>query len=253
VPRAGAGAARRSCARSTASRWHLTNQGDSWQAAGLDPAATDGILDLDVRAESLDAVRGDGIAVSDALAGHVAVRIGRILHARLADATPARLPVVAIYHRANGIGDVVRPRSLALTHAAAALDSAVFVAEGGEPAVARGLDAIARAVPTAVVRSRAAYLHDFTAQGQEDAKAQWVIVALMIAVAALAAFNTGALAAAERRRELVLARLDSGTRGQVIGSLTLEALVTTLAGIGVGAAAALVGRARLTALAGLRE
>ena len=126
------------------------------------------------------------------------MRIGRILHARLADATPARLRVVAIYHRANGIGDVVLPRSLALTHAAAALDSAVFVADGGDPAVARGLDAIARAVPTAVVRSRAAYLHDVTAQGEENAKAQWVIVALMIAVSAMAAFNTGALAAAER-------------------------------------------------------
>jgi putative ABC transport system permease protein len=275
---------------------HLTNQGDSWQAAGLDPVATHGTLDLDVRAGSLDAVRGDGIAVSDSLAGHGGVRIGRILPARLADATPARLRVVAIYHRANGIGDVVLPRSLALTHAAAALDSAVFVADGGDAAVARGLDAIARAAPTAVVRSRAAYLHDVTAQGQENARAQWVIVALMIAVSTMAAFNTGALAAAERRRELVLARLGGATRGQVIRSLTLEALVTTLAGIGVGVAVvlaslarvgddpsggplaipwgqaglvvagaaalgligtlvptALVGRARLTALAGLRE
>jgi putative ABC transport system permease protein len=94
----------------------------------------------------------------------------------------------------------------------------------------------------------------------------------------------------------VLARVSGATRRQVIGSLTLEAIVTTLAGIAVGVAvalaalvrarddptggplvipwdqaglivagavalgligtlvpAALVGRARLTALAGLRE
>jgi putative ABC transport system permease protein len=112
----------------------------------------------------------------------------------------------------------------------------------------------------------------------------------------MAAFNTGAMAAAERRRELVLARLGGATRRQVIASLTLETIVTTLAGIAVGVAvvlaslarvgddpsggplvvpsaqaglivagavalgligtllpAALVGRARLTALAGLRE
>jgi putative ABC transport system permease protein len=112
----------------------------------------------------------------------------------------------------------------------------------------------------------------------------------------MAAFNTGTLAAAERRRELVLARLAGATRRQVIGSLTIEATVTTLTGIAVGAAvalasvarvgddpaggpltipwgqaglvlagaaavgltgtlipAALAGRARLTALAGLRE
>jgi hypothetical protein len=44
----------------------------------------------------------------------------------------------------------------------------------------------------------------------------------------------------------------------VIASLTLEATVTTLSGIAVGligtlVPAALVGRARLTALAGMRE
>jgi putative ABC transport system permease protein len=274
----------------------LTHQGDSWDAAGLDPAATRGTLDLDVRAGSLDAVRGNGIAVSDTLAGDGGVSLGRVLHARLADATPARLRVVAIYHRANGIGDIVLAREPALAHAAAALDSAVFVAAGRDAEVARGLDAIVRAVPTAVVRSAAAYLGDVRAQRQETARAQWVIVALMIAISVMAAFNTGAMAAAERRRELVLARLCGAARAQVIGSLILESLLTTLAGIAVGIAvaltslagagsdpnggplvvpwgqaslvlgggfllgligtllpAALVGRARLTALAGLRE
>jgi putative ABC transport system permease protein len=151
-------------------------------------------------------------------------------------------------------------------------------------------------VPSAVVRSRAQYLDDIRTQGQDNAHAQWVIVALMIAIAVMAAFNTGTLAAAERRRELVLARLAGATRRQVIASSTLEATVTTLTGIAIGIAvavaslarvghdpsggplaipwgqaglvvagaaavgllgtlvpAALVGRARLTAPAGLRE
>jgi putative ABC transport system permease protein len=222
----------------------LTHQGDSWAAAGLDPAATRGTLDLDVRSGSLDAVHGTGIAVSDTLADHGA-GLGRVLHARLADATPARLRVVAGYHRANGLGDVVLPRELALAHATAAVDSAVFVASGRDPEVARRLDAIARAVPSAVVRSRAAYLDDVSAQGQENARAQWVIVALMIGIAVMAAFNTGAMAAADRRRELVLARLGGATRRQVIGSLTVEAIVTTLAGIAVGAAVTLASLARV--------
>ena len=195
----------------------------------------------------------------------------------------------------NGLGDVVMPRELALAHAAAALDSAVFVSARG-PGVARRLGAIVRAVPTAVLRSRAAYLADVKAQGQENARAQWVIAALMILIAVMAAFNTGAIAAAERRGELVLARLAGATRGQVIRALTLESLLTTLAGIAAGIAvvlaslagagsdpsggplvvpwdqaalvlaggillgligtllpAALLGRAPLTALAGMRE
>jgi putative ABC transport system permease protein len=222
---------------------HLTHDGESWDAAGLDPAARR-ILDLDVRAGSLDAVRGKGIAVSETLADHGGVRLGRVLRARMADATPARLQVVAIYHRANGIGDIVLPRELALAHATAALDSAVFVAGGSDPEVTRGLDAIVRDVPTAVIRSRAEYLGDVTVQGQDTAKAQWVIVALMIAISVMAAFNTGTMAAAERRHELVLARLGGATRRQVIGSLTLEAIVTTLAGIAIGIAVALASLAR---------
>jgi putative ABC transport system permease protein len=274
----------------------LTHDGESWDAAGLDPAAARRTLDLDVRVGSLDGVRGRGIAVSETLAGDGALRVGSALRARMADATPARLTVVAIYRRANGMGDIVLPRELALAHATAALDSAVFVAGGRDPEVARGLEEIARAVPTAVVRSRHAYLQDVEAQGQEAARAQWVVVTLMIGIAVMAAFNTGAMAAAERRRELVLARLGGATRAQVAAALTLESLVTTVTGIGVGAAvvltslagagsdtaggplvvpwgeaglvvagaaalgllgtlvpAALVARARLTALAGLRE
>jgi putative ABC transport system permease protein len=273
----------------------LTNQGSSWDAAGLDPSAARGMLDLDVRAGSLEAVRGVSVAVSDALAHDGHVRLGDVLRARLADATPARLRVVAIYHRANGLGDIVLPHELALTHATSALDSVVFIT-GRNPAAIRGLNAIAHAVPTAVVRTRGAYLDDVKAQGQQNARAQWVIAALMIVTAVMAAFNTGAMAAAERRRELVLARLCGATRAQVFCALTLESILATVAGIGVGILvvlaslagagsdpsggplavpwsqiglvlaggvaigligtllpAVLVGRARLTALAGLRE
>ncbi len=272
----------------------LDNQGDSWDAAGLDPAATQGTLDLNVRAGSLDAVRGNGIAVSETLA-RAGARLARVVHARLADGAPALLRVVAVYDRANGLGDVVLPHALALAHAVAPLDSAVFVAGHG-PAVDRGLAAISRSVPTAVVQSRAEFLGDVKAQGEDQARAQWVVIALMILTAAMAAFNTGAMAAAERRREIVMARLAGASRAQVIGAVTLESLLATVAGLAAGAAivavslagagsdpiggsltvpfgqaglvlggamalgllgtllpTAVIGRAPLTALAGLRE
>jgi putative ABC transport system permease protein len=43
------------------------------------------------------------------------------------------------------------------------------------------------------------------------------------------------MAAAERRRELVLARLAGATRPQMIGAVTLESLLATLAGLAAGA------------------
>jgi putative ABC transport system permease protein len=212
----------------------LSNQGSGWTAAGLDPPSARSTLDLDVEKGSLDAVQGNAVAVSDTLARAGGVRVGGVLRARLADATGDELRVVAIYRRSIGLGDVVMPHDLALEHASAPLDSAVFISGRGHPGAASGVRAIVGAVPTAVVRSRAAYLADVKAQGQQNAQAQWAVAALMIVVAAMAALNTGVMAAAERRRELVLARLCGATRGQVIGAWTLDSFLTTLAGIVVG-------------------
>jgi putative ABC transport system permease protein len=216
----------------------LTNGGSSWNAAGLDPSSARRTLALDVRSGTLNAVRGHDVAVSDTLARAGGLRVGSVLHTRLADAVPAQLQVVAIYRRSNGLGDVVMPHALSLAHAAAALDSAVFVSGRGT-GIGRGLQKIARAVPTAVVQSRSAYLTDVKGQGQQNAQAQWAVAALMILVAAMAALNTGAMAAAERRRELVLARLCGATRGQVIRAWTLDSLLTTVAGAAVGSLVAL--------------
>jgi putative ABC transport system permease protein len=275
----------------------LGNSGGSWHAAGIDPEAASGLLDLGVQSGSLGALRGDShsVAVSDTVARAGGLRIGDVLHARMADATPESLRVVATYRRANGLGDVVLPHELALVHAAVPLDAEVFVGGNGSR-VDRGLAAIMRSVPTAIVRSRTAYLADVRAADEQNARAQWLIAALMIGIAMMAAFNAGAMAAAERRRELVLARLSGATRRQVIGALTLESLLIALAGVGVGVGivfaslahagsdptggplvvplgqaglvlggaallgiigmlvpAALIDRARLTALAGLKE
>ncbi|MDA0181638.1 ABC transporter permease [Solirubrobacter phytolaccae] len=263
----------------------LSNGSSAWPAAGLDPETLDGTLDLDVRAGSLTDVRGDGIAVSTRLAEAGDVELGATLSARMADAGPRRLRVVAIYERALGMGDIVLPRALALEHATAPLDSAVFV---------RGHADVE--FPTVERLTRADYFRALDSELEDGAQVQWVVAALMLLMAAMAVFNSGAMAAAERRPELVLARLAGATRGQITRAQTIEALATTavgivggvaivmasLAGIGndaqagtlvvplgqtafvlaLGATlgllgtllpAALLGRARLTANAGLRE
>jgi putative ABC transport system permease protein len=56
----------------------------------------------------------------------------------------------------------------------------------------------------------------------------------MIAVAILGAFNTGAMAAAERRGELGLARLNGATRSQIANALALEAAAISLVAISIG-------------------
>jgi len=137
---------------------------------------------------------------------------------------------------------------------------------------------------------------DADSELEDGAQVQWVVAALMLLMAAMAVFNSGAMAAAQRRPELVLARLDGATRHQITRAQIIKALATTAVGVAGGVAivtaslagigndsqagslviplgqtasvlalgtalgllgtllpAALVGRARLTANAGLRE
>jgi putative ABC transport system permease protein len=223
---------------------HLTNEGDGWQAAGLDPLPGRQTLALDVRSGSLAAVAGHGIAVSRALAATGHVVVGDTLRARLADGTPMSLTIAAVYDRAAGLGDVVLPSALARAHATSAADDSVFVAGGDPPKVRRELAAIARVTPGAAVIDRQAYLAQARAEDREDAGSEWVVDAMMILVAVLAAFNAGATAAAERRPELGLARLSGATRRQLTTALTLESLATTVAGIAAGALVTLVCFAR---------
>ncbi len=227
----------------------LLNQGDGWQAAGLPSLSSQATLDLDVRGGSLRSFSGNAVAVSETVAHRGHLTVGSMLPVRFADATSATLRVAAIYGRANGIGDVVLPHGLALRHATAALDDAVFVA-GDRSTTRRALDAIARATPTAAVLDRDRYLAAVRARTNRAAESQWVVDALMILIAIMGAFNAGATAAVERRRELGLARLSGASRRQVMRSVTLESALTTLAGMVVGAAVVLVS---LAALANLRE
>jgi putative ABC transport system permease protein len=222
----------------------LGNEDEPWTAAGLDPEHARGALHLRVLAGSLEAVGGHDVAVSDDLARD-RVEVGDVLDARLADATPARLRVVAIYDRADGLGDVVLDHEVALAHATAAVDDTVFVAArpGEEARVARGVERLAHADASAVALDRAGYLAGVRAAGADDARAQWVVIALMTLLAAMSVVNSGTLAAAERRRELALARLAGATRRQVLRALTLEALTVALVGVAGGVAVVAVSMA----------
>ncbi|RKQ92734.1 putative ABC transport system permease protein [Solirubrobacter pauli] len=194
-------------------------------AAGLDPGTLAGTLDLDVRAGRLGDVHDDAVAISARLAEEGDVRIGQPLSARLADASPRRLRVVAIYGRALGLGDVVLSRPLALAHATAPLDAAVFV-QGDAGRMPPGVRSL----------SRDEYFAALDSELEDGAQVQWVVAALMLLMAAIAVFNSGAMAAAERRSELLLARLAGATRVQVTRAQVIEALATTLVGIAGGVA-----------------
>jgi putative ABC transport system permease protein len=215
----------------------LDNYGSAWNAAGIKPATVPG-LDLDVLAGSLTSVHGNTAAISSELAAHRNLHVGAVLTARLADLTRTRLRVGAIFGRAAGLGDLLLPGPLAEDHAATKLDSAIFIS--GPPTVRPALRQLVTAVPTAAVLSRAQYLDTVASAARASAWPQWLFIGLIIAFAALAMVNTTVMATAGRQRDLALARLVGATRRQARRAITWEALITTLIGVGAGAAIARV-------------
>src|SRR5262249_22965016 len=150
-----------------------------------------------------------------------------------ADLTLGRLRVGAIYQRALGLGDIVMPLSLAEAHVAVVLDSAIFVS--GPPAVLTDSARLARSVPSVAVLTRSQYLQAVRAAAQASTWPIWLLIGLIVAFAALALLNTALMATAGRQRELALIRLIGAPRRQARRMIAWEALVTTVAGLVVGA------------------
>jgi putative ABC transport system permease protein len=82
--------------------------------------------------------------------------------------------------------------------------------------------------------SRAQYLQTVRATTQASQSPAWLI-GLAIAFAALALLNTALMATADRRAKLSLIRPIGATRRQARRMIAWEALITTLAGLAVGA------------------
>ena len=81
-------------------------------------------------------MRGSAVAVSNVAADEGHLKVGDVLHARMADTRAATLRVAAVYDRSAGLGDVVLDAAVARRHASTPADEAVFVA-GGPAARAR--------------------------------------------------------------------------------------------------------------------
>ncbi len=204
-----------------------------WTAAGLPVADTTGALDLHVTSGSLGDVRGSAVAVSNVAAVEGRLKVGDVLHARMADTRAATLRVAAVYDRSAGLGDVVLDAVVARRHASTPADEAVFVAGG--PAARRSLARYADAHPGVTALTRPEYLATLHSSNNEGAWGVWLIVGLSVMFAALALVNTAAMSTGERRNELATIRLLGGTAGQATRMVALELAPVMLTALLAGA------------------
>jgi putative ABC transport system permease protein len=165
----------------------------------VDPETMQSTMDLKVRDGSLDDLAG-GIAVSALQASSSGWKVGDRADMWLADGTPVRPKVVAVYERGLGFGDVMLPKK------SGPADEILLRTNGTVD------DRLAEFGTVRTAGELSGRL------SQDLAISAWLnklLITVMVGYAALAAGNTMVMAALARGRELALLRLAGVTRRQV--------------------------------------
>ncbi|NKS01130.1 FtsX-like permease family protein [Rhodococcus hoagii] len=210
---------------------------DPYPVQGIDPAATDSTLDLDVRDGDLGQLREGTVALSTDAAFSMSAGVGDTVPLRLGDGTLVTPTVIATYGRGLGFGDVTLPTPQVLAHTTTGLTDMLLVA--AEPGRVDEARAAITATGGVVVSDHA----EFAAAGQEQRRTQaWVSIvalAVLLGYLAVAVVNTLVLATAERGREFALLRLVGASSRQVRGMMRAESVIVVTVAAVVGSLIAL--------------
>jgi putative ABC transport system permease protein len=209
--------------------------GSRQEVTVADPAGLQGVVDLRVRAGSVDDLSGARFAVASGVADDRGWRLGQSVPFRFADGATERLTLGAIYQGEDGsvVGNYLLPRDQWLPHAPAAADRTVLIAlrpgtslEAGRAAVERVVAAYGRPE----VQDRAQYADSLASVIGPGVSVVYVLLVLAIVIALIGIANTLSLSIHERTRELGLLRAVGETRGQVRAMVRWESVIVALFG-----------------------
>ncbi|WP_424640581.1 FtsX-like permease family protein [Embleya sp. AB8] len=210
---------------------------DKFSAQGVTPRGLARTLDLRTTSGSLGAMTDGTVAVSELAARTKGVGVGDRLRITMGDGVVLALPVVAVYERGLGFGDLTLPHAVVAAHVDRPAADAVLVA--GAPSVSRS--AVQRAVgsfPGVRVLDAGDVGRARRDQAGTRAQVDYVAMGLIIAFTGIAVVNTLVMATSARRREFALLRLVGTTRRQVLRMLRWETGMVVLLAGGLGTAVA---------------
>lgn len=196
-----------------------------------------GVLDLDVRHGSLEALEGDTVAVGRDIADSRDAAVGRSVDLTLGDGSEVRARVVAVYDRTLGFGSIVLSRDLAEGHTTSGLDQSVLVRVDDTPNAARALESFTASRPGLSIGST----RDDTGQSLAS-PTLWLniaTIAVLLGYLSLTIANRIVATTAQRGGELSALRLAGATRRQILAITRREALIagamSSIAGFAVAA------------------
>lgn len=207
-------------------------------ALGVTPQGLTRTLDPEARDGNVDELRPGTVAIGRDRARSLDVEPGSTVTLRFGDGAQARLRVVATYERALALGDFLFSRDELLKHMSAPGPGRVLVATDQPDNGVTVTKALASAVPGARVEPNSAPVR---VEAEDQALGEVVSLAAVSAIGGftvIAILSTLSLIAIGRRPELALLRLAGAGRRQLRRMLWLEAGVTAVTGLVVGAVVA---------------
>ncbi|WP_156893007.1 ABC transporter permease [Actinokineospora enzanensis] len=198
------------------------------------------VLATEVTQGSLKGLTGETVALPEAIADDLEIKLGDQVTMRLGDGAQARVTVVALLDSPSSYASMVLPADLLAAHSTAGMPGQLLVKTSGDPDdVGPAIAAKAAAWPGVTVGDSAALTQDFQASADVEAMINYLLAVLAIAYAAIAAVNTIAVAVLARRREFGAQRLAGASRGQVRRMLMVEGGIVGVTGLALGTAISL--------------
>jgi putative ABC transport system permease protein len=219
---------------------HDSAQGDEgWPLEGVSAEGAAATMPLELRAGTLDALRGDTVALSVDHAHTLGVGLGDRIAIRLGDRALTEPRVVALFVTEPGYDTIVMPADTLAAHTTSGLPSDVLVrSRSGAEAdpLFTSLRQLATRWPGIEVADRSEVIAAFTEDQAVQTWVSYLLVGAIVAYAAISLINALTIATGERRRELGVLRLIGSTRRQVIRTMAFEAAIVAVAGILLGTA-----------------
>ncbi|WP_419992556.1 FtsX-like permease family protein [Streptomyces boninensis] len=184
---------------------------------------------------------GNSIVLPEGMLRDRGKQVGDEVRLRWGNGEASTMKVVGSFNPPRGFGYAMVPASALLPRTTDGVLPQILVkAKPGVPAaeLTAAVRKAAGGVPGVVVadRTEAKVAH---AEGEETGRvASYLIAAVVVGYAVIALVNSLIVATAERRNEFALQRLIGSTRAQVLWMMSVEALVTAVAGIVLGSGVA---------------
>jgi putative ABC transport system permease protein len=191
---------------------------------------------------SLDRFGPGDVAVStqEGGAGQMGVHVGETTTIYLADGTPYRARVTAMYSRSIGFGDVLIPAAAAAGRGGGQAFGEILVRGNGTVspgALATELGGLSARFPGLSVASRSVVNALAQQQDEQDSFIDNLILAVIALLAAVSLVNTLIVATVERRESLVLLGRVGATRRQLAAVTAWQSMLVSVTGVLLGAVA----------------